>query len=84
MFPITDLDENEEVTRDFVEGSGSDEITRSALLAPWSTEFPEKFLNSVSLEQGEPSSDYFSVSVKKIIYARLVEEFLFFLPRLVE
>lgn len=62
MFPITDLDENEEVTRDFVEGSGSDEITRSALLAPWSTEFPEKFLNSVSLEQGEPSSDYFSAS----------------------
>ncbi|KAI9555883.1 hypothetical protein GHT06_018400 [Daphnia sinensis] len=62
MFPITNLKENDEVTRDFVEGSGSDEITRSALLAPWSTEFSEKFLNSVSLEQIEPSSDYFSAS----------------------
>lgn len=62
MFPIKDLEENEEVTRDFVEGSGSDEVNRSALLAPWSSEFYEKFLSSVSLEQAEPSSDYFSVS----------------------
>ncbi|XP_059352286.1 tubulin--tyrosine ligase-like protein 12 isoform X2 [Daphnia carinata] len=62
MFPITHLNVNDEVTRDFVEGSGSDEITRSALLAPWSSEFSEKFLDSVSLEQVEPSSDYFSAS----------------------
>jgi tubulin--tyrosine ligase-like protein 12 len=63
MFPLSDLDENDEVTRDFVEGSGADEISRSALLHPWSEEFSQEFLASVDLEQVEPSPDYFSVSL---------------------
>jgi hypothetical protein len=58
---LNDLDENEEVTRDFVEGSGTDKISRSALLHPWSEEFSQEFLTSVNLEQVEPSPDYFSV-----------------------
>nr|CAH0103372.1 unnamed protein product [Daphnia galeata] len=62
LFPLNDLDENEEVTRDFVEGSGTDKISRSALLHPWSDEFSQEFLASVNLEQVEPSPDYFSVS----------------------
>lgn len=61
MFPVADLDEHDELTRDFVEGSGTDEITRSALLFPWSTDFTENYQSSVNLEQIEPSPDYFSV-----------------------
>lgn len=61
MFPLTKLDEGNEVTRDFVEGCTSDAISRSALLFPWSEEFCEKYLNSISLNQVEPTPDYFSV-----------------------
>lgn len=62
LFPIEDLDENDEVTRDFVEGSATDPIQRAALLLPWTKEFTEDYLPSVSLEQEEPAPEYFTVS----------------------
>lgn len=62
MFPVTDLEEHDELTRDFTEGCGADEITKSALLFPWSTEFSEKHLLSINFEQVEPPLEYFSVS----------------------
>ena len=61
MFPLSDLSENDEITRDFVEGSGLDMVSQAALLSPWSAEFVNKYLPYISLEQYEPDSDYFSV-----------------------
>ena len=61
MFPICDLDESDEITRDFVEGSITDVVSRSALLLPWFQEFSDKYLEYISLEQVEPKPEYFSV-----------------------
>jgi len=80
MFPLSDLDENDEVTRDFVEGSATDQISRSALLYPWSEEFSQEFLASVKLEQVEPSPDYFSVSltgnVNSVCHQLIIKAFI--------
>lgn len=59
LFPIVDLEESDEVTRDFVEGSASDVVSQAALLAPWSPVFEQKYLPYISLAQQEPSADYF-------------------------
>ncbi len=78
MFPITDLDENDEITRDFIEGSGTDVVSRSALLLPWSEEFSEKYLDYISLEQAEPTLDYFSViRQSQLLKQRSLEKYIF-------
>lgn len=61
LFPVLDLEENDEVTRDFVEGSAMDPVQKAALLLPWSNEFISEHLPSVSLEQEEPEPEYFTV-----------------------
>ena len=61
LFPIKHIEENEEVTRDFIEGCGSDVVHQAALLCPWTTEFADKYLQYISFEQREPSSEYFAV-----------------------
>ncbi|XP_020278449.1 tubulin--tyrosine ligase-like protein 12 [Pseudomyrmex gracilis] len=55
MFPIKDVAEGEEVTRDFAEGLTNDPEKRRALLLPW---MDGSFRNE-SFEQTEPSTDYF-------------------------
>lgn len=56
LFPIQDVDHNEEVTRDFIEGSLlKDEESKKALLLPW---FPAK-LTDYSFVQEEPDQKYF-------------------------
>lgn len=53
LFPIRDCDENEVVTRDFVEGQP--ENSRSALLLPWRwADFTE-----IDFQQHEPDMEYF-------------------------
>lgn len=53
LFPIRDCEENEVVTRDFVEGQP--ESLRSALLLPWRwTDFTE-----IDFQQHEPDMEYF-------------------------
>lgn len=56
LFPVEDVDCNEQVTRDFLEGPFSQsEDVRKALLLPWKyTSFLEHDFN-----QSEPSEDYF-------------------------
>ena len=61
LFPITDLDEGEEVSRDFVEGCATDVVTRDALLSSWTSSFRKKYLPYLSLHQPEPSAEYFHV-----------------------
>ena len=61
LFPITDIGEEEEVTRDFIEGCASNVVEQAALLYPWTTEFTEKYLPFISFEQIEPSAEYFAV-----------------------
>lgn len=62
LFPTADLEENDELTRDFLEGT-TDPIQRAALLLPWSNEFIDEHLPSISLEQEEPGPEYFTVFV---------------------
>lgn len=61
LFPITDLEEYDAITRDFVEGSAPDVVSQAALLAPWSPVFEQKYLPYISLAQREPGADYFLV-----------------------
>ncbi len=63
LFPLRDLKENEEVTRDFVEGSGVDVVHQAALAFPWSSEFSDKYLQYISFEQIEPKAEYFAVGL---------------------
>ncbi|XP_076165510.1 tubulin tyrosine ligase-like 12 [Ptiloglossa arizonensis] len=58
LFPIKDVDYEEEVTRDFVEGQTNDEQTRRALLLPW---VDASFLEE-SFVQSEPRKNYFLAS----------------------
>ncbi|XP_011301933.1 tubulin--tyrosine ligase-like protein 12 [Fopius arisanus] len=55
LFPVNDVDVNEEVTRDFIENQTNDSKLRKALLIPWiDADFSrEDFL------QTEPGDDYF-------------------------
>lgn len=56
LFPVCDIEFNEEVTRDFIEGClHKDEECRKALLLPW---FPCKFTDH-SFVQVEPPPEYF-------------------------
>ncbi|KOC64670.1 Tubulin--tyrosine ligase-like protein 12 [Habropoda laboriosa] len=55
LFPIKDVDCEEEVTRDFVEGHTNDQTVRQALLLPW---VESSFLGR-DFVQVEPSEDYF-------------------------
>ncbi|KAK7862871.1 hypothetical protein R5R35_003026 [Gryllus longicercus] len=55
LFPVQNLTEGEEVTRDFVEGYIQDSVSRQALLLPWR---PNNFLTH-TFEHVEPDSDYF-------------------------
>lgn len=55
-----DVDEGEEVTRNYVEGPSIDPLTLDALLLPW---FPED-LTHVDPRQEEPPRDFFLVSVE--------------------
>lgn len=55
LFPLKNIKNEEQVTRDFVEGQTHNEDKRRALLLPWVDDdftFP-------SFEQSEPSEDYF-------------------------
>jgi len=61
LFPIVDVEEHDEITRDFVEGSAPDVVSQAALLAPWSPVFEQKYLSYISLAQREPGADYFLV-----------------------
>lgn len=62
MFPVADLNENQEITRDFLEGFlNDDEVSRSALLIPWSSSFHEMSLETEDFQHVEPKSDYFLV-----------------------
>lgn len=55
LFPIKDVDYDEEVTRDFVEGQTNDQKKRRALLLPW---IDTSFLGE-SFAQVEPDENYF-------------------------
>ncbi|XP_054011549.1 tubulin--tyrosine ligase-like protein 12 [Hylaeus anthracinus] len=55
MFPIRDVECEEEVRRDFIEGLTNDEKTRRALRIPW---VDASFLGE-SFVQTEPNEDYF-------------------------
>ncbi|KAK3924756.1 Tubulin--tyrosine ligase-like protein 12 [Frankliniella fusca] len=56
LFPICDVGYNEEVTRNYIEGSlQTDEDSKKALLLPW---FPAKF-TELSFVQEEPLPKYF-------------------------
>ena len=80
MFPLTDLEEGDEVTRDFVEGCSENVVNRSALLLPWTSEFEDKYLPFIGLEQTEPSADYFSVgSILSFSWCRLLNTKMLFL-----
>ena len=56
LFPIRDVDKEEEVTRDYIEGLTSDPEKRRALLLPW---FDADFTDQ-DFTQDEPSSSYFT------------------------
>lgn len=55
LFPIKDVDFQDEVTRDFVEGQTNDADKRRALLLPW---IDDTFVEE-SFVQVEPNKDYF-------------------------
>ncbi|KAK8392010.1 hypothetical protein O3P69_017552 [Scylla paramamosain] len=55
LFPLEDVDEGEEVTRNYVEGPPLDPLTRDALLLPW---FAED-LTHEDPRQEEPPRDFF-------------------------
>lgn len=56
LFPIRDIEENEQVFIDYIEGAGNnDERAREALLVPWTE---ASFIDETS-EQAEPGEDYF-------------------------
>lgn len=55
LFPIKDVDCEEEVTRDFVENQTNDPKTRQALLLPW---VDTSFIGE-NFEQTEPDENYF-------------------------
>ncbi|KAG0721345.1 Tubulin--tyrosine ligase-like protein 12 [Chionoecetes opilio] len=55
LFPVQDVDEGEEVTRNYVEGPPMDSLTLEALLLPWSAED----VTHVDPRQEEPPSDFF-------------------------
>ncbi|XP_055908082.1 tubulin--tyrosine ligase-like protein 12 [Eupeodes corollae] len=56
LFPIRDVEEGEQVTRDFVEYVAKDAPERDAVLLPWRyTDLKEN-----SFVQSEPDADYFS------------------------
>jgi len=59
LFPVCDLCEDDELTRDFVEGYPTDVVSQAALLAPWSSDFVQKYLPYIRLEQQEPDPEYF-------------------------
>lgn len=61
MFPVADLNENQEITRDFLEGFLDDNVSRSALLIPWSSRFYELSFETEGFQHIEPKSDYFVV-----------------------
>ena len=63
LFPLSDIEENEEITRDFVEGSSADVVHQAALAFPWSPEFSDKYLKYISYEQIEPRAEYFAVGL---------------------
>lgn len=55
LFPIRDCDEDDAVTRDFVEGQPDNSQMRNALLLPWRyNDFTD-----VPFEQHEPDAEYF-------------------------
>lgn len=55
MFPIRDCDENEPVTRDFVDGQPENSPHRNALLLPWRyNDFTD-----IDFQQHEADADYF-------------------------
>ncbi|KAG7169029.1 tubulin--tyrosine ligase-like protein 12 [Homarus americanus] len=55
LFPIEDVEEGDEVTRNFVETPPVDTITRDAQMLPW---FPEE-LSHVDPQQTEPLPEFF-------------------------
>lgn len=55
LFPIVDCDEDDYVTRDFVEGIPPNSQLRNALLLPWRY----NDFSSVNFEQHEPDTEYF-------------------------
>lgn len=59
-WPLTpqDVDEGDEVTRNYVEGPEVDSLTRDAQLLPWF----EEDLTHVDPQQEEPQRDFFLVS----------------------
>lgn len=55
LFPIKDVEEGTQITRDFAEGNNQDSQVRDALLLPWrNTRFTE-----VDFQQTEPNEQYF-------------------------
>lgn len=55
LFPVKDVEEGTQITRDFVEGNAQDSQIRDALLLPWcNTRFTE-----VDFKQTEPDEKYF-------------------------
>lgn len=59
LFPVKDLEVNERVTRNYLEGSVStNELTNKALLIPWEP----TSLADIDFDQAEPGSDYFLYS----------------------
>lgn len=55
LFPIRDCEENDPVTRDFVEGQPDNSQVRNALLLPWrANDFTD-----VDFQQHEPDMEYF-------------------------
>lgn len=56
LYPLRDLEENEEVTRDFIEGQSFDSKTRRALLLPWNK---DESLAEEDFLPEEVDEDYF-------------------------
>lgn len=55
LFPIKSIAQNENITRDFVEGVSNEGLKRAALLHPW---YPYDF-KAESFNQNEPTKEYF-------------------------
>jgi tubulin--tyrosine ligase-like protein 12 len=77
LFPISDIEENQEITRDFVEGCSADVVHQAALAFPWSSEFSDKYLQYISFEQIEPKAEYFAVSFYIYFILLMYVTFLF-------
>lgn len=56
LYPLRDLEEDEEVTRDFIDGQSTDLAAKSALLLPWRE---EPSLIDEDFVPGEPGEEYF-------------------------